>query len=489
MVQLDPRMWHQSAIIRLYEANKSTAIFPLLYGNFRAAWTGSAALVTQVAILLVKNTCGGALGGILRFVRVETNAPGWREWKASASKVADYAKSVWISSWTVPWTLFTYQASRDNVLFQFQKHLVAIPEVTQGLDQFRQKRQNFSIEALGERITHAVKKVSEALPATKNENLPYQNFNTLHDALTPLAAECAGIVRQCQGIVALYSQWYPYFSPREIEELKTFAPATQELLKTAQGAESSLKAAQAKILKRQKDAVNRGSMLHGQARDEWQEKWNRYPFPQENDSLIKVKEHQKQELNALHDKFLEFAQFLDEGFRDATTAWFRINIETLVRELTPLHTAAANARAQQLQQLKDQVQEIQGHALAHYTPVIQALKLLHSHYNEDLYTGLHYKALDDLRAIVVDLPAKLKTSTAALEGLKQRVESQKDHNTQEVIQLIESPITHPLKEPLEQLRLKFQENPVYDLLWQDAEFQKILESLYTIVNTPTSSTI
>lgn len=123
MTRLDPRKWHISSMDNLYQASQVGAA-SRIKANFRATLTGTAALATQFFVFVLKNTVVGSVGGALRFVGVKNNAPGWKEWKTSAVKIASYIKNTLSSAWGIA-AFLSIQAAENTV----KHHRLAIGTV------------------------------------------------------------------------------------------------------------------------------------------------------------------------------------------------------------------------------------------------------------------------------------------------------------------------------------------------------------------------
>lgn len=129
MVQLDPRQWHRSAIENVDRANTSVKAGKVyrITANFTASLTGTAALATQLFVLIAKDTFIGGLTGVFRTVCFKGGAPNWNAWKNSASKTASYAIGTLLSGAAVPLSLFTQVVSNFNVRFHIQQGLYQLP--------------------------------------------------------------------------------------------------------------------------------------------------------------------------------------------------------------------------------------------------------------------------------------------------------------------------------------------------------------------------
>lgn len=472
MVQLDPRLWHQNSLIKVHEANKSFKTVPLFTSNLRAVLTGPAALGTQVGVLLIKNTCIGAVGGVLRCIRLETNAPGWAEWKVSACKVAAYIKALWLSAWALPMSLFSSTPSQNSVIFHQQQGLIAIPEIALGVEQYQAKRKVFSVERSDEKINEAVRKKTEVLQTMQQEGLSCQSFKNLHDVLTPFVTECGGIVHQSTALLTLYYQWNIFFPTQQQEELKTFVPAAQGLLKKAQHAETYLKNCQETILKRQRDVFERGELFNGRDRISWEERWNKYSSPKETPILLQ----QKEELEGLRTQFLEFALFLEEKTRQSVEAWFEEKTAKLQVELAPLIAKQGT----QLHQIQMQVEGIQSQLLTGYAQVSESLKQLYQEREGDLYRGVLYDAFEAFKNAANALQVSQQTSTAQLKKLKTEAQSLKLTSFSEVVKLIDGPVVHPLSPALEPVFQKMKCELNSSILWNDDAFKGNLKALWEI---------
>lgn len=488
MVQLDPRKWHQSSLSNVHEANQNFIVLPLMGANLRAALTGTAALGTEAAVLLFKNTLIGSAGGILRVARLETNTPGWADWKISALKVMAYIKGVFLCLWAIPASIPSRNASFNNVLYHHQQ-ILPVPEIEEGIRTLHTKRQAYDLNALQETVTNLVKDDSRILTAIKAVDHPrLTDLKRYQEELPPLIDSCTPIINAGHEILTLLDQWNYYLLPQEKGDLSTLGQSIRTLLQNVNNAKSALECCQKKVIKAQTEAVQHEELFFSRAQEVWKSKWDKVSLSIEpKQSYFQALQHyssklqeKKLELDHLQQQFDGYKHLIEAEHCVQQTQWFTDEEEALKKEASHIE---GNIQTAELEKLNKHLQKTLAECKANYIKLFNLFESLYLVRNGELLIGPLYDALEKFRIETPAVYKELQISLNRLQKLKEAAQNLTKVEAGPVLQLLAEPAINPkLLSAFAHLSKAMDADASCASLWLDDDFRNGLEAAWKITN-------
>jgi|GEM_PF-5642473 len=464
MIRIDPRKWHSQAVVCVYEANTETTGGARGGGkaNFIAALTATAALATQIFVLILKDTLYGSLKAVFKALGIcQPDSSLWEEWKKSALTTVNYAEAIFLCTTGIASTDY----SLYSVSFHVKNQLAKITDLDNQTKELQAKITAFKRSEKQKEFDEIQAELKQLAIFSKN-NQSLAAITRLKNSFTVLLERLKKSETDPQPIYDLYQKLSCYYSSEEQRKFDQEMIAISTLMEERNELSKRLKNLDQIYSEKEKEQLERKHRELRKSQEQFYSEVATKPLEWEKCSFADL--HQREELlqkvqerlKVLQEMFNEIAHLLSESEKKQHTSWFEMREKGILEQLAKIPQVLQERKQKAFETLEREAYEAKATIEIKYSELCSLMKNAYQNQNEETYL--------ELLQMGKPLLEKIEEAASCLEKAKARLKNVDLESSIVCLKELNIPLVQPeLLETFNMLITNPSEGGTLLSLWQE----------------------